>query len=496
MAGWTCKDMWEQVWDGRLRAHEFFDDNGKILSAVPEADTLQSVMARDNHATETLYIDNYDGTITNGASSVYTNKVSTMGDNAGVLFGAYIMDAGISEGWFVIDKIDYLGDWKAHLMAINLNANTTRFYTSLSVDGTIAASNLSGTNTGNQDLSPYALISNLGYKLDTASAAVTYATISNLGLKLTTSSAALLYETKANVGLKLTTSSAALTYATIANVQASAALYVPYINAANNVLLGARGISASAASFASVIVNGNVASLGDVTNGYVLTFNSTTGVWEGASAGAGSQTPWTSNIDGAGYTLSNATIYTSGAITSTSGAITAGVGGFTTAYNTFLGGDTYLDTTNVNTGLPSGYLYIDWTDGSPITNIIGISSTYTRRGGGSVPHGISFTRANVEFAYMQYTTGGAWEHWFDGSLDVENTISATTFTGALSGCTGNISQFTNDSSYLTDLSAFTTDDLAEGSTNKYASGYTGDLNDSNNNKIADVVNGLITTTYY
>jgi len=113
-----------------------------------------------------------------------------------------------------------------------------------------------------------------------------------------------------------------------------------------------------------------------------------------------------------------------------------------------------------------------------------------------------------------YLQGGG---WYDAE---QNTI--------------NLSSFNNDLTYITDLSTFTTDNLAEGTTNLYASdtnlntwiatkttddlaqgstnlycdstnvnsalatlgGYTGDLNDSTSTKIADVVNGLITQVYY
>jgi len=59
-------------------------------------------------------------------------------------------------------------------------------------------------------------------------------------------------------------------------------------------------------SGATMKADSNTIDFTDVTDGYVLTFDTGTDTWAGeAGGGAGSQTPWTANVNAAGYTLTN-----------------------------------------------------------------------------------------------------------------------------------------------------------------------------------------------
>lgn len=80
------------------------------------------------------------------AGYYFYGNASTLGNNAGVHFASNILNVGASQANFAIDKVDYQGAYKSHLMEVNLTDNSTVF------GGAISASNLSGTNTGDQTL--------------------------------------------------------------------------------------------------------------------------------------------------------------------------------------------------------------------------------------------------------------------------------------------------------------------------------------------------------
>lgn len=89
------------------------------------------------------------GTFTNTDASQYAQagfqlkgNTASLGNNAGVNFLSTITDLVATVSSFVIDKVDYLGNYVSGLMSINLNTAAANFV------GNLTANNLSGTNSG------------------------------------------------------------------------------------------------------------------------------------------------------------------------------------------------------------------------------------------------------------------------------------------------------------------------------------------------------------
>lgn len=68
------------------------------------------------------------------------SSFSSLGNNAGVNMGSVITDVGISEANFVIDKVDYQGNFVDSLFSINLNTNITSILQGFSLPALAAPS--------------------------------------------------------------------------------------------------------------------------------------------------------------------------------------------------------------------------------------------------------------------------------------------------------------------------------------------------------------------
>ena len=128
------------IGDAGTTSHSFNTNDDLLVSGRLEVDGLSYF---DNSIIISGWwpvgnIINYANQQYGSATFKFYSGLSSLGDNAGVNFGAVIMDSSLTQSNFVIDAIDYEGNYKANLLAININTKQVNLYGELSLVGTSA----------------------------------------------------------------------------------------------------------------------------------------------------------------------------------------------------------------------------------------------------------------------------------------------------------------------------------------------------------------------